>query len=95
MLDIDNLDTYSLKLRRLDAKELDTKRVKSLQMKYITIPDEYLSYFPDPVAVDDEGDEIDEASHPGAAITHIEAAPVAAVTAGDVARRKRPRVKTP
>ena len=36
---------------RLSVKELDPKKLKSLQMKYITIPDENLAYFPKPVAI--------------------------------------------
>ena len=91
-LDIDHLDPDSLKLQRLAAKGLDDKKVKSLQMKYITIPDQYLSYFPDAIAVSD--DEAELAVVPAPAVEVVPAA-AGADEVAEAARRKRARARDP
>ena len=81
---IDHLVAESLKLPRMPLKILDNKKVQSLQKKYITIPDNKLSYFPDPIAVLDNDSDGDEDGV-------VEAPPVAVLqTPAAIAKAKRP-----
>lgn len=55
---IDGLDPQELHLQRIAISEIDDKKLKSLQKKYVTIPDNKLGYYP--VALANEGGSSDE-----------------------------------
>ena len=54
---MDNLDPEDLKLPRKPVKQMDSKKVLSLQKKYKTTPADKLNYFPEALADSDGDDE--------------------------------------
>ena len=77
---IDQLDPTAMLLPRIPVKILDNKKVLSLQKKYITIPDNKLSYFPDPIIEDEDG-EVNEGGPEPLAIAPVATDPVVPVVA--------------
>ena len=81
---IDNLDPENLKLPRKPVKQMDNKKVLSLQKKYKTIPADKLNYFPEALADSDDDDE----PAPAAAVS----VPAAAAGAPATPKRKKEAV---
>ena len=87
---LDNLDPTQLRLQRIAVKQLDNKKVVSLQKKYNTIPDNKLAYFPDPIVVGD--DEQEEEACAAAVVEENEAQIVVEGGGAQQPKRKRKAV---